>query len=55
MFSSKVLQFIGKSYILTVKNNGNWTFLIFFILTIVLPLELETRLYYLSITIMTAT
>ena len=42
MFSS----IIGKSYVLTVKNYDDWTFLIFFIFTIVFPLELETRLYY---------
>ena len=45
LFSSKVLQFIGKSYILTIRNNDNWTFLIFSVVTIVFPLELETRLY----------
>ena len=28
-FSSKGLSIIGKSYILTVKNNDNWTFLVF--------------------------
>ena len=55
MFSSKVLQIIGKSYILTVKNNDNWTFSIFFLFTTVFPLELHTRLYYLSITITTDT
>ena len=42
-----------RSIPLTVKNNDNWTFLIFFVFTIVFPLELETRLYYLSITITT--
>ena len=30
MFSSKVLYIIGKSYIVTIKNNDDWTFLIFF-------------------------
>ena len=55
MFSSKVLEIIGKGYILTVKNNDNWTFLIFFVFTIVFPLEPKTRLYYLSITITTDT
>ena len=55
MFSSKVLEIIGKGYILTVKNNDNWTFLIFFVFTIVFPLEAKTRLYYLSITITTDT
>ena len=51
MFTSKVSQIIVKSYILTVKNNDNWTFLIFFVKDIVFPLKLETGLYYLSITI----
>ena len=37
------------------KNNDNWTFLIFFVFTIVFPLELESRLYYLFITITTDT
>ena len=46
---------MGKSYILTVKNNDNWTFLIFFAFTIVFSLELKTRLYYLSNTITTDT
>ena len=36
---------------LTVKNNDNQTFLIFFVFSIVLHLELEARLYYLYITI----
>ena len=52
-FSSKVLKIIGKSHILTAKNNDNWAFLIFF--AMVFPLELETRLYCLSISIMTDT
>ena len=55
MFSSKILLIIRKSYILTVKNNDNWTFLIFFVFTIVFPLEQETKLYYLSIAITTDT
>ena len=55
MFSSKILEIIGKSYILTVKINDNWTFSIFFVFTIVFPLELETRLYHLSITVITDT
>ena len=55
MSSSRVLSIIGKSYILTVKNNDHWTFLIFFVFTIMFPLGLETRLYYLSITITTDT
>ena len=46
MFTSKVSQIIVKSYILTVKNNDNWTFLIFFVKDIVFPLNLETGLYY---------
>ena len=37
--------------ILPVKNNDNWTFLIVIVFSIVFPLELESRLYYLSITI----
>ena len=45
------IYIIRKSYILTVKNN-NWTLLIFSFFLPLLPLELETRLYYLSITIM---
>ena len=50
-------NFIFCAVILTVKNNDNdsWTFLTFFDFTIVFPLELETRLYYLSITIATDT
>ena len=40
---------------LTIKTNDNWTFLIFFVFTIVFPLELETSLYYLSINITTDT
>ena len=40
---------------LTIKTNDNWTFLIFFVFTIVFPLELETRLYYLSTNITTDT
>ena len=55
MFCSNVLLIIEESYILTVKNNDDWTFWIFVILTIMFPLELGTRLYYLSITIMTDT
>ena len=51
MFSPKLLQIIGKSYILIGKNNDNWTFLIFSVFTIVFPLKLETRFYYLSLTI----
>ena len=51
MFASKVLQIIVKRYVLTVKNNDNWTFLIFFVKDIVFPLKLEMGLYYLSITI----
>ena len=51
----KVLQIVGISYILTVKNNDNWTFLIFVVFIIVIPLKLEARLYYLSITITTDT
>ena len=39
----------------TLKDNDNWAFLIFFVFTIVLPLELETRLHYSSITIKTDT
>ena len=46
---------MGKSYILIVKTNDNWTLLIFFVFTTMFPLELETRLYYLSITIATDT
>ena len=34
MFSSKVLQITGKSYILTVKYNGNWIFLISSVLSL---------------------
>ena len=55
MFSTKILQVIGKSYILIVKNNDNGRFLIFFVFIVVFPLELETRFYYLSITITTET
>ena len=55
MFCSKVLYIIGKSFIFIVKNNDNCTFLIFFVFNIVFPLELETRLYYLPITISTDT
>ena len=55
MVSSKILLIIRKSYILTVKNNDNWTFLIFFVFTIVFSLEQETKLYYLSIAITTDT
>ena len=55
MVSSKILLIIVKSYILTVKNNDNWTFLIFFVFTIVFSLEQETKLYYLSIAITTDT
>ena len=53
MFSSKVFRIIGKSYILTVKSNDNWTFLIFFAFTILFPLELNSRLYYFFLTITT--
>ena len=35
------------------KNNNNWTFLIFFAFSIMFPVELEIRLYYLFITITT--
>ena len=38
-FSSKVLYIIGKSYIVTIKNNDDWTFLIFFAFTIFFSLE----------------
>ena len=41
--------------VLTVKNNDNWIFLIFFVFAIVFPLELETRFHSLSITITTDT
>ena len=43
-------QIIGKSYILTVGNKDSRTFLIFFVFSIVFPLELETRFYCLSVT-----
>ena len=52
MFSSKVK---GKSYILTIQNNDDWTFLIFFVFTVVIPSELETRLHYLLIAIISDT
>ena len=47
-------QWLAQS-ILTVKNNDSWTFLFFFVFTIVFSLELSNRLYYLSITTMTNT
>ena len=52
IFSTKVFQIIGQSYILTVKNYDNRTFLIFSVFTIVFPLKLEIRLYCLSITLL---
>ena len=39
----------------TGKNNDNWKLLVFFVFTNVFSLELETRLYYLSMTIKTDT
>ena len=43
MIYSKV-QIIGKSHILTIKNNDNWTFLIFLVFINAFPSELQTRL-----------
>ena len=52
MFSTKVLQIIGQSYILTVKNYDNRTFVILSVFTSVFTLKLETRLYCSSITLL---
>ena len=46
---------IGKRHILKIKINDNWIFLILVAFTIVFPLELESRLHYLSIIIRTDT
>ena len=58
MFSSILEQDLvnyGEKLHFNSTNNDNWIFLIFFVFTIVFPSELETRLYYLSITITTHT
>ena len=52
MFSTKVLQIIGQSYILTVQNYDNRTFVILSVFTSVFTLKLETRLYCSSITLL---
>ena len=44
IFNSKVFWITGKSYILTVEKNDDWTFLVFLSLP-VFPLEIEGRLY----------